>query len=1153
MQFSRLRLSGFKSFVDPVEFWIEPGLTGIVGPNGCGKSNLVEALSWVMGESSPRQMRGGEMDDVIFAGTAERPARNVAAVTLQLDNTRRQAPGPFNDSDEIEVSRRIERGHGSTYIVNGREVRARDVQLLFADAATGARSTGLVSQGQIGDLIKAKPIHRRAILEEAAGITGLHSRRHEAELRLRGAEANLERLEDVLITLEAQLTGVKRQVRQSRRYRNIGEHIRTAEAILLHLRWHQASAAVAQARDRHREAEARVTELTGRAGAAATAQADAAAALPDLRRAETEAAAALQRLVIERERIDSEELRLAEARRDCDARIAQIAGDTEREKTLAADAEAALALLAKEEEVIAAARADEKPSLDAAQAVRTAAEAQVAAEERELTRLTEQVAADEARRAALERRIGECEGRLSRLSERAAAIAGQREALAAEAGDDAPLAAAAAAAAAARAERDRLRARAEAAEQALGQARDGESARREALREAEARQARLDAEAAALAELLDAGESRVGPPIIDALTVEPGYEAALGAALGDDLVAPAHDQAPIRWQTLPPLPRSAPLPDGAEPLSRFVTAPAPLARRLGQIGVVADEAAGAALRHDLAQGQRLVSRDGALWRWDGFTVAAGAATPAAKRLGQRNRLRRVRTEEAAAAEALARARDGFEAARAAAAQAATESKRLQDAVRAAQAAYDAARDTHGGLDRQAASQGSRAAALDEAEERIRADTRESEGELEKDRAALESLPDTEAGRAAAGALRDKLAEGRALLAERRAAHDRLMRETAARAERLAALVQERDTWQARADGAAGRLAELSGRLEAAQGEQEALARRPDAIAAERARLLDRITAAESKRARAADALATAEALLSQADQRLKHEEGALAEAREERVRTEAQVEQAGQAARTVADRIAERLGCEPDQALAAGGVDESKELPEAEAIEARLERLQRERDNMGPVNLRAEEEAAEVEEQIQTLQSEHADLLSAISRLRQGIANLNREGRQRLLAAFDQVDRHFRELFVRLFGGGRAHMKLTEADDPLEAGLEIFASPPGKRPQVLSLLSGGEQALTALALLFAVFLTNPAPVCVLDEVDAPLDDANVDRFCSLIDEIAHSSATRFLIVTHHRMTMTRMDRLFGVTMAERGVSEIVSVDLDHAERLRATA
>jgi chromosome segregation protein len=1153
VQFSRLRLSGFKSFVDPTELWIEPGLTGIVGPNGCGKSNLVDALRWAMGETSAKQMRGGEMDDVIFAGTTVRPARNLAEVTLHLDNTRREAPAMFNHADELEVTRRIDRGAGSTYFVNGKEVRARDVHLLFADAATGAHSTAVVSQGHIGDLIKAKPSDRRAILEEAAGITGLHARRHEAELRLRAAEANLARLDDVLATLEVQLGALKRQARQAARYRRIGDLVRRAEAILLHLRWSEATAAIDEARMRLSKAQALVSELAANVGGAAADQADAAAALPELRRDEAEAAAALQRLVIERENLEAEEARIEKARQDCEDRIEETGADMERERQLAADATATLRRITEDEAAVTAAMEGEGEAIAAA--ARNVAEAsdEVAAAEAELTRRTEETAALEARRAALVRRIADCEARLSRLAQRGDEIARQTEEVRALAVDEGAMAAAVGVLTAAEDKLQAARARIDGAEQALFAAQGAESAERDRYRAADGEHTRLAAEAEALSQILenDAGENL--PPVIDELTVAPGYEIALGAALGDDLGAPVDARARIRWQALDPLSDPAPLPGGAEPLSAHVKAPAALGRRLSQIGVVADETEAEALRLGLVQGQRLVTREGGLWRWDGFTVGAGVATAAAVRLSQRNRLSEIRAALVAAESRLREARAGFEAASQAARVAAQGLRECQEDSRRTEAEVDAARKAHAELARRAEAHRSRETALAEAAAALAADRAEAGAELEDAGRASDELPDAAEARLHAARAREALNERRAALTTSQSERDHLVREAKARADKLALCRAERASWQVRADGAARKLAELELRCKALEEERASLALRPQEIAQRRARLEEAIAAAESKRAEAAAVLAAAGGRLREADQKLKHEEAKLADAREDRVRAEAHVEQSEQALQVVEDRIEETLGCRPEEALAAGSVPEGEPLPEIAAVEARLERLLRERDNMGPVNLRAEVESAEIEGQITTLRTEREDLISAISRLRQGIANLNREGRERLLSAFNEVDGHFQQLFVRLFGGGRAHMKLTDAEDPLEAGLEIFASPPGKRLQVLSLLSGGEQALTALALLFAVFLTNPAPICVLDEVDAPLDDSNVDRFCALVEEIAHSSATRFLLITHHRITMARMHRLFGVTMVEQGISELVSVDLADAERLRATA
>ncbi|MFN4089589.1 MAG: chromosome partitioning protein ParA, partial [Alphaproteobacteria bacterium] len=386
--------------------------------------------------------------------------------------------------------------------------------------------------------------------------------------------------------------------------------------------------------------------------------------------------------------------------------------------------------------------------------------------------------------------------------------------------------------------------------------------------------------------------------------------------------------------------------------------------------------------------------------------------------------------------------------------------------------------------------------------------------------------------------------------------DRIQREAESRRRRLAAIAEEEQAWTQRGGDAGTQVAALEARLAAEADALAALTGRPEALASERETLSEKILWADSLRRSAAEALHAGEAAAAAAETHRGEVDAALAAAREGRIRAEAALEQARAGLEGVVERVRERLDVDPEVLAELSGSPDAGilagEAPEdTAALEARLDKLLRERETMGPVNLRAELESEEVTEQLATIRTEREDVAAAIAKLRRGIGDLNREGRARLLAAFEQVNAHFQDLFVRLFGGGRAHLALTGSEDPLEAGLEIMASPPGKKLQSLSLLSGGERALTALSLLFAVFLTNPAPVCVLDEVDAPLDDANVDRFCTLIEEIAAAAATRFLLVTHHRLTMARMHRLFGVTMAERGVSQLVSVDLGPTRSLQA--
>jgi len=1150
LQFNKIRLSGFKSFVDNTELVIEKGLTGVVGPNGCGKSNLVEALRWSMGETSAKQMRGKEMDDVIFGGTDKRPPRNVAEVVLSLDNTERSAPAMFNQFEDLDVSRRIEREKGSTYRVNGKESRARDVQLLFADSSTGARSTAMVSQGRIGAVINAKPSQRRSLLEEAAGITGLHSRRHEAELRLRAAETNMERLDDILITLDAQLQNLKKQSRQATRYRNLSDHIRKAEATLFHLRWTVAERELDANREAQGKAEDAVKELTVLASKAISNQAGQAETLPALRMAEAEAAAQLQRLIVAREGLDQEEARIAQARNNAESRMQALEGDENRERLIAHDASQAITRLETEKAEIETSREDEGETREQAQAELIKCNDAVTAMDANLNRLTEQVATSEASRNGLSNRIREQDARHQRLVQRGTEISRQM----AELEDNSPgtetvnqaeddLEAALEALEGARADRETAELKRTEAQEATAEAVT-------ALQNANAERTRLQAEEQALAKILAASEDDLWPPLVDALTVEPGYEVALGTALGEDLSVPADEAAPAHWRTLPALDNPPAFSGDVQLLSEVVRGPAALTRRLTQIGVVTSDDEGRMLAPSLQQGQRLVSRSGSLWRWDGFTVSSGATTAAAARLEQRNHLAEVRANLSGANAAAEQAAANRDRAKAKEEEALGAERASREAVSASDRRHNEFRDKLAGAKERANAHTSKLNSLAEALEVNGADLEETASALNEVRQELEAIPDPSAEREEVARLRAELAELRAEQLTSQSRHDGLEREARERGQRLVDIANEIQSWQQRQKGSADQLKALAERRETLREELETLRAQPEAISEKRNLLLSSIEESENKRNVAADQLQTAENALRTADQTLREAEIALAQAREQMVRMEGAVEQAREVCHGIGERVQDRLQCRPDQLLEISGLKEGAPLPELEATERKVDRLLRERDTMGPVNLRAEQESQDMNEQINTLNEEREDLLQAIEKLRHGINELNREGRTRLLASFKEVDVHFQELFARLFGGGRAHLALTDSDDPLEAGLEIMASPPGKKMQILSLLSGGEQALTALSLLFAVFLTNPAPICVLDEVDAPLDDANVDRFCSMLEEMSHNEKTRFLVITHHRMTMARMNRLFGVTMSERGVSQLVSVDLQHAERLR---
>ena len=874
IKFNKLRVKGFKSFVEPTEIVIENGLTGIVGPNGCGKSNLVEAFRFVMGELSPKQMRGSELDDVIFNGTSDRPAWDIAEVSIDLDNTDRKAPSLFNDSDEIEVTRRIWRGEGSEYRVNGKEVRLKDVQLLFADASTGARSTSMVSQGRVGAIIAAKPEQRRGLLEEAAGITGLHTRRHEAELRLNSTENNLERVKDVLKNQDEQLVVLKKQSKQAERYKNIQKDITKARAVVFYQKWQLENNKLDETQKKYSDQNLLVNNQTQIVASINVEYEKIQQSLPEMRLGENKIASELQKNTINLDNQEKEIERANTAVDEIQIRIEQIKNDEIREKVLFDDAEDNLLRVQDEKSILEKQQGDlfieDNENLDSSKPI-----------------------------------INE----------------------------------------------------------------------------------------------------KNNNPIIDYLDFEDGYEKALAAVFSDELMASINDEQSSYWRLIET--RSIPtFQNNIKSFSEIIKAPENLKKRLAYIGLIQSKENILDIQKNLSDGQILVSEIGEIWRWDGY-ISKGKQSASTKAVLEQLKNRRLK-------------------------QLSAEEKKWQEIMLTANKRID--------------------------------ELKERQTTLSQELIEMQSMPEN--------------------------------------------------------------------------------------ISTEKNRLKDLILENKSSYDAVASKLRLTESEANITNKKLKLEEVKLNDIREEKIRIEGIISTLKETINQIKDQVRERLSIGIDQLYDIAEIDPNKILQNIENLEKKLERLIAEQERLGGVNLLAEKEADELEGKVNTIKKDQSDLLAAIAKLREAIDKLNTEGRQRLLASYGIVNENFQKLFIQLFGGGKAYLKFTDESDPLRAGLEIYASPPGKKLQNLNLMSGGEQALTALSLLFAVFMTNPAPICVLDEVDAPLDDTNVDRFCSLVEEIANNSMTKFMVITHHRMTMARVNRLFGVTMPEKGVSQIVSVDLEKAVKIR---
>ncbi len=1160
-----LKIAGFKSFVDPVDVPIEEGLTGIVGPNGCGKSNLLEALRWAMGATSARAMRGGEMDDLIFSGADARPAREMAEVTLLLDNSERSAPAEFNDEEKIEIRRMLRRGAGSSYRINGRTVRAKDVQLLFADASTGANSPALVRQGQISELIGAKPQNRRRILEEAAGIGGLAARRHEAELKLKAADDNLAKLADIMAEVERQATSLKRQASKARKYRMLSDEIAALEARLGAARWRGAVIETIDARKAFEQARIDEQKTVFTVTRATTAELEARDSIEPLRAAEAKVAGHLGVIKLQLARLEAER----DSARDLVTRlehdITRLLEATTRETVQRDDA----ATRADRAAQALAALPPDDPKAQAARETELAAAVDTAMNNLQ----TFEQEADQ-RRTALARAEAEAaaaQAAVKREDERHARLVselGRTEKELASIGDPAKLTAALEAARVRHADAEK---KAQAAQSALNtalravdDARALEARLTPPLLAAERKVGELESELKGLDRLLRQPAATTAPPVMDGIRA-PGLERAIAAALDDDLDAPVDTQSPVHWSG-----RhgdiAACLPEGATPLRKLVEAPTELHARLTQCGLV-ERADGFALLTQLIPGQSLVSREGDLWRWDGFVRTADAPLTSAEKLEQRARRAALVPEISTAR--LARDLAAEDRAKA--------SKQLTDA----EVTLIAARRNVPELTRAASQMHETSIRAEQDVERLSlraASVRETVQRLAAERdAAAKSVAAAKAASAAAPSDGDReiLAKLGANVrtardSERSAAAelDRFLRETERAAAQRAALTRDREEWLARSgeastrrDAIARELTDVRTAFDQAKDQPAALQTRLDDLAAG-------LEAAERTRRAAADTLAEAEAVLREADLGARAARDSAGSARETLVRTESRLEAAirreveiAEQVRAAFDQDLEELEARVQAVLAAaraaraehGDADAPQEegVADAHALDTRLAQLRRARDQLGAVNMEADEQLTEISKRMGFQTEERDDLVAAIAKLREGIDALNMDGRQRLLDAFQKVNSHFGSLFTALFGGGHAELRLTESEDPLDAGLEIYASPPGKRLGQLSLMSGGEQALTATALIFAVFLSRPAPICVLDEVDAPLDDANVDRFCRLLEEMRTRTHTRFIIITHNAVTMSRMDRLFGVTMQERGVSKLVTVDLQAAERLAA--
>ena len=1143
MKFQSVRISGFKSFLEPIEIEINKGLTGIVGPNGCGKSNIVEAIKWIMGENSARQMRGDGMDDVIFAGTDERPSRNFAEVTIKLNNSEKKAPAAFNHLSEIEISRKIEREKGSIYRINGKQVRSRDVQLIFADSGTGARSSGIVSQGRIAQIIDASPENRRGILEEAANIKGLHSRRHEAELKLNAASNNLDRLLDIEKTYKEQLVELEKQGRKAARYRSIGDRLRKAEATLFSTLLFNAKKEYNILKNELHTVTENVSKAQIEVSKNTTSKLDILSKIPILRNIEAEKAAILQSLNITKIKLEEEQTSAKIALNNIIGQITQLEKDTSRENQIEEDAEKSLSSLILEEENL---KIDTKNfSSKISEATQAVKSLKIKSDEadKKLSSITSEIYTINSDKSDLERRIINLNEKIENTQNQISKFNLENYSKTLEANEIKIL------------DLQKLVSENDLLIETF----------KKKLTQLETLELTLTKERNIAANILNQTNaetntlsSLLGDDSLNRNTLEKNInttdhlEDAIGSVLGETLLAPIYSNNEIienttYWRDGFDIKLTSPLPKEAMPLISKIKSSSILETALQGVGIVENEELAFKLQKKLTYGQALTTAEGGLWRWDGFVQPKGVKNSYSERLQQIARFKVLQSQLPSQKESvflidkkLIEYSENIKKCR-------TDIIKLQSTLSGLNSDSNRLELENSKMEIQLTS----SALLIKELKNTEVTSKVELIELKKQISHIVNLPSLLADELS---IRNNAEQFRNNLTEAMAAEQQIKNHESFQLRNIAQIKHQKESWITRKQEAKSRLSSLHERLEFSKNEMDRLSNLPNDFDKKEEQIRIEIEAAIINRNLAADKLVITETSQNDAEKLEKESEKNVSMLRENMIKVQALLDLSHTKILNIEERIFEKLRIKSDQLSDLTGIKENNEIDSnIEALEKTVERLLNERESLGAVNLRAEEEMNEMNDKIEIMFKERIDLEEAIEKLRNGIFELNKEGRERLKKSFTVVNENFKNLFQKLFGGGNAELKLVGHDDPLQAGLEVLASPPGKKMQLLSLLSGGEQALTAISLIFSVFLCNPSPICILDEVDAPLDDTNVGRFCDLLNKIAEETNTYFMVITHHRLTMAKMDRLFGVTMEQKGISKLVSVDLEQASRIRDIA
>ena len=1155
MKFTRLKITGFKSFVDTTVLDIKPGLTGLVGPNGCGKSNIVEAMKWNMGEAGPSRLRAGEMNDIIFAGTKGRPSRNSAEVTLTIENNNEELLQAYTDSSEIEVSRKIEKDDGSTYQINNKEVRQRDVQILYADIAIGSRSNAIVDQGQVGKIINSKPQERRQILEEAAGISGIHARKHETELKLKSTETNLDKLEEIITNDVSRLKELSRQSNQAKRYKTISENIRKLEATILYQRWNSNKEKIEINKKQLESCTENVNQITRKIASVSLQQQNIENDLPALREENQKYSNILNKLKVEYDILIKEEESISLEKAKQKDTIKNLIAEIFNEEKLFKELDIQYKELTSNINTIKINTTDIninelKENLENLKKEEAYNSEKLTESERALAYNTSQIEnlqneivklklQKEETKNNLQKNIEEIKNlnTISKENNEKDVFLNKIDILKKKLKDEDSK------------EISTLK-KLDIIVKNIKNLNEKIDQKKIVLQNKLRSIDQYNASKDILTKLFESDEKNI---VINYLKFPNGFEKAIEAALGHGLKA-SLEKSSIEWRNIDQQSLKS-LPEGIKSLSDYTKGVPEVLNILKLTGLVDTSEQGDLLQHKLIPGQQLVTKNGGLWRWDGYTHTENAKTPANQILQNKTNL----IELTSKINSLQSEISNHE----------TDILNLNSEINSSEnnkidnnaillKINNSKIDIRSIIEKEQSAMSiyiennnvnkTKLAILESSKSKNEYLFQKLSNELAiclKKELSVSQIEDLKKN---INQITSKNNEKKIELNNYFSVYQKELSAIDNRENHLNQLVNEKSRLDSQINNIKNRIKNLKYNKNHLELDIKNLDLKPIQIEKLKLKIFNEIDNLKKKSNNISEKLLNKENENKSILNELKTYNEELINYREDKARQESLLQQSIERNNEDRERIYEKLKITPDKFNEI--IDLSIETQGIEESNLTLEKLIIQRERIGPVNLVAEEDSEKLRIKLEEIDQEKEDLINAINKLRSSIRAINKEARARLLEAFDEVNKHFKELFTNLFGGGEAYLNLEGSDDPLESGLELMASPPGKKLQQMSLLSGGEQALTAMALIFSVFLTKPSPICVLDEVDAPLDESNVDRFLDLIDSISKKSETRFLVISHHRLTMARMDRLYGITMQEPGVSQLVSVSLKDAEKIK---